>query len=297
MIRSMTGFASVSRELEGNSVHITIKSVNHRFLDVVVRMPQAFTSLEPRLRTVIQQRVARGRVEVQVTAEVTSPPEREVIIDESLIEQIASALDSVRQRGIVVGALTPSDLLRLPQVLEVRARAAEPGAGVPVALAGLVELALEDAVDALVGMRETEGRHLAADLDGRIATITGVVDTLQAEAAEGQRQLEQRLRDRIAGLAPDVQGDPAAVAQEIVRVVARSDVDEELVRLRGHLDHWRGLAASPEPCGRKLDFLVQEMNREINTIGSKMEGARGTEIVIDAKAELERIKEQVQNVE
>lgn len=297
MIRSMTGFASVSRELEGSSVHVTIKSVNHRFLDLSLRVPQALSSLEPRLRNVIQQRIARGRVEVQVAAEVATPPEREVVIDESLIEQIATALDGLRQRGVVAGALTVSDLLRLPQALEVRTRTAEPGVGVPVALAGLVELALEDAVDALVGMRETEGRHLAADLATRIDRLATMVETLQTEAAQGQQQLEARLRERIAGLAPDVQGDPAAVAQEIVRFVARSDIDEEVVRLRSHIEHWRGLVAAPEPCGRKLDFLVQEMNREINTIGSKMEGTRGTEVVIEAKAELERIKEQVQNVE
>jgi uncharacterized protein (TIGR00255 family) len=116
-------------------------------------------------------------------------------------------------------------------------------------------------------------------------------------AREGQAALEGRLRERLAALPADLAGDPVAVAQEVVRFVSRSDIDEELVRLRSHVDHWRGLAEGAEPCGRKLDFLVQEMNREINTIGSKVEGAGGTEVVIAAKAELERIKEQVQNVE
>jgi uncharacterized protein (TIGR00255 family) len=127
--------------------------------------------------------------------------------------------------------------------------------------------------------------------------IAEFVSTLEREAADGQRQLETRLRERIAGLPTDLQGDAAAVAQEVVRFVSRSDVDEEVVRLRSHLEHWRSLASGPEPCGRKLDFLVQEMNREVNTMGSKVEGAKATEIVIAAKAELERIKEQVQNVE
>jgi uncharacterized protein (TIGR00255 family) len=146
-------------------------------------------------------------------------------------------------------------------------------------------------------MRTTEGRSLAADLDARLATLSGFVATLERESAAGQQQLEARLRERIAALPLDVQGDPAAIAQEVVRVVARSDIDEEIVRLRSHLEHWRALADGPEACGRKLDFLVQEMNREVNTIGSKVEGARGTEVVIAAKAELERVKEQVQNVE
>lgn len=297
MIRSMTGFASISREEAGDKVHITVKSVNHRFLDVAVKLPQALAALDQRVRAVVQQRLSRGRVELQIGAEVTAAPEREVVVDHRLLEQVAAAIDVARTRGIVTGALTPSDLLRLPQVLEIRTRPADSGAGVPAALAALVELALTDAVDALVVMRETEGRFLAADLAGRLETIAGCVDTLEREAGNGQKQLEGRIRERIAQLPVDLQGDPAALAQEIVRFVARSDVDEEIVRLRGHLEHWHGLASGPEPCGRKLDFLVQEMNREINTIGSKVEGARGTEVVIAAKAELERIKEQVQNVE
>jgi uncharacterized protein (TIGR00255 family) len=236
-------------------------------------------------------------VEVQIAAEVTSPPEREVVVDERLLEQVAAAIDTVRARGVVTGSLTPSDLLRLPQVIEIRSRAAAAGVDVPASLSALVELAVTEALDALVVMRETEGRFLATDLGARLASIAGYVDTLEREAGEGQRGLETRLRERVAQLPVDLQGDPAALAQEIVRFVARSDVDEEIVRLRGHLDHWHGLAVGPEPCGRKLDFLVQEMNREVNTIGSKVEGARGTEVVIGAKAELERIKEQVQNVE
>jgi uncharacterized protein (TIGR00255 family) len=156
---------------------------------------------------------------------------------------------------------------------------------------------VSDTLDALVRMRETEGRLLRADLDARLSTLADLVSQVDREAREGQKLLEGRLRERLAALPPDLQGDPSATAQEIVRFVARSDVDEELVRLRSHFEHWRGLADGPEPCGRKLDFLVQEMNREINTIGSKAEGTRVTEIVIDVKAELERVREQVQNVE
>jgi len=293
----MTGFASVSHELAGDTVNITVKSVNHRFLDVALKVPQALAPLDARVRAIVNQRLTRGRVELQIGAEVTSPPEREVVIDERLLDQVAAALESVRARGVVSGALTPSDLLRLPQVLEIRTRAADPSAGVPAALASLVELTLTEAIDALIGMRETEGRYIGADIEARLGVIRGYVDTLERAAAEGQAQLDARLRERIAELPPDIQADPAAIAQEVVRFVARSDVDEEIVRLRSHLDHWHRLASGPEPCGRKLDFLVQEMNREVNTIGSKVEGAQATEVVIAAKAELERIKEQVQNVE
>jgi uncharacterized protein (TIGR00255 family) len=293
----MTGFAALSRESAGEHVHVTAKSVNHRFLDVAVKIPHALTALDARVRAVAQQRLTRGRVEISISAEVTTPPAREVVIDDALLDQVAAALNGARARGLISGPLTPGDLLRLPQVLEIRSRPAEPGTTVSASLAALVESVVSEAIEALVSMRATEGRYLAADLDARLATLSGFVATLERESAEGQKQLETRLRERIATLPADIQGDPVAIAQEVVRVVSRSDIDEEIVRLRSHLEHWRGLADGPEACGRKLDFLVQEMNREVNTIGSKVEGARGTEVVIAAKAELERVKEQVQNVE
>jgi uncharacterized protein (TIGR00255 family) len=293
----MTGFASVSREAAGEKVNVTAKSVNHRFLDVALRLPQALAPAESRLRALIQQRLTRGRIEVSLSAEVTTPPEREVVIDDRLLEQVAHVLSGARARGLIAGPLTAADVLRLPQVLEIRTKPADPAAAVPATLGVLVESAIQDVLDALVVMRETEGRFIAADLDGRLGTVGGFVTTLQRAAADGQAQLETRLRERVAALPVDLQGDPAAIAQEVVRFASRSDVDEEVVRLRGHLEHWRSLADGPEPCGRKLDFLVQEMNREINTIGSKVEGSRATEVVIAAKAELERLKEQVQNVE
>jgi uncharacterized protein (TIGR00255 family) len=219
------------------------------------------------------------------------------VVDEALLERVSTAFDSARARGLVAGRLTPSDVLRIPQVIEIRARAIDASAGVPTSLAGLVEAAVAEALDALVVMRETEGRFLGADLETRMQTMAGFVTLLQGEAAEGQRQLEARLRERLSSLPVDLQGDPASISQEVVRFVSRSDIDEEIVRLRSHLEHWRGLAEGPEPCGRKLDFLVQEMNREVNTVGSKVEGAKGSEGVINAKAELERVREQVQNVE
>lgn len=293
----MTGFAAISREADGEKVHVTAKSVNHRFLDLALKMPQALAPIESQIRALVQERLTRGRVELSVSAEVTSPPAREVVVDEALLEQVAAALSGARARGLIAGVLTPGDALRLPQVVDIRTKAADPGSSVSPSLTALVTMAIGQAIDALVTMRETEGRHLGGDLDNRLGTMAGFVSTLEREAAAGQGQLETRLRDRVATLPTDLQTDASSLAQEIVRFVARSDVDEEIVRMRGHLDHWRSLAGGPDPCGRKLDFLVQEMNREINTIGSKVEGNRATEVVIDAKAELERIKEQLQNVE
>jgi uncharacterized protein (TIGR00255 family) len=292
----MTGFASISREEGGDKVSVMLKSVNHRFLDVQLKAPQSLASLEQRVKNVLQQSLTRGRVEATVFVERNATPAREVVLDEGLLQNLSAVIKNARSRGLVSGPLTVSDLLRVPQVLEVRSKA-DLGAAVSEGLATLVETTVSEATAALVVMRETEGRFLAADLAAKLATIGAFVDDLERLARAGQDQLVGKLRERLAGLPADLAGDPAALSQEVVRFVARSDVDEEVVRMRGHIEHWQSLTAADEPCGRKLDFLLQEMNREINTIGSKAEGPRATETVIAAKAELERLREQVQNVE
>jgi uncharacterized protein (TIGR00255 family) len=274
-----------------------MKSVNHRFLDIALKVPSVLASTEARIRLLLQQRLARGRVEVMLSADITTTPEREVTVDEQLVGRLAAALEPLRARGLIGGTLAITDLLRVPQVFEIKARATDPAEGLPPLLVDAIEAAVNEAVDALVEMRSTEGRLIAADLSSRLAVVGGFVEELKNEAAAGQSDLAARLRERLAALPADLQSDPSALAQEVVRFVSRSDIDEEVVRLRAHLEHWRTLAAAPEACGRKLDFLVQEMNREINTIGSKVEGTRATAVVIDAKAELERIREQAQNVE
>jgi len=290
----MTGFSSVSRETDGVSAGVTVKSVNHRFLDIQVKAPSALAGLEARIKSLIQQRLTRGRVEIALSCDDTTEPTREVTLNETLVSQVQAVVDAARAKGLVSGGLTASDLLRIPHALEIRLA---PAAGVPEAASAVVEAAVIEALDALVVMRETEGGFLAADLDRRVQTLLTFVDTVEAGAAAGQAALDARLRERLAAMPADLQGDPVALSQELVRYVARSDVHEEISRMRGHVEHWRALADGPEPCGRKLDFLVQEMNREINTIGSKAEGLAVTALVVSAKAELERVKEQVQNVE
>jgi uncharacterized protein (TIGR00255 family) len=146
-------------------------------------------------------------------------------------------------------------------------------------------------------MRAREGDHLRADLDERRTGVAELVERVAVAADEGRVAMEQRLAERVRELRTELQADETAVAQEIVRMAARSDISEELSRFRGHVSHWVTLADSAEPCGRKLDFLLQEMNREVNTMGSKADGLRVSELIISAKAELEKMREQVQNVE
>ena len=146
-------------------------------------------------------------------------------------------------------------------------------------------------------MRSREGDALRGDLDNRRTAVAELVERIAVAADEGRAAMEERVAERVRQLRTELQADETAVAQEIVRLAARSDISEELERFRGHVAHWRVLAEGPEPCGRKLDFLLQEMNREVNTMGSKADGLRVSDLIIAAKAELEKMREQVQNVE
>jgi uncharacterized protein (TIGR00255 family) len=296
VIRSMTGFASISREDDGQKVSVTAKSVNHRFLDLQIKAPGSLGAVEGRLRAAVQQRLTRGRVEIAIGLELATRPTFSVSLNEEVVRQVVAVVDQARAEGLVNGGLTVSDLLRLPQAIEIRSETSGPTA-VPESAVAMVEAAVSEAIDALTIMRVTEGGFLETDLAARLQTLVDLVDAIEREARLAQQSLEARLRARLADLPADLAADPVTATQEIVRFIARSDIDEEMTRLRGHFAHWLALVESAEPCGRKLDFLVQEMNREINTVGSKAEGTRVPELVVTAKAELERVKEQVQNVE
>ena len=294
MIKSMTGFASLTREGEAATITVTVKGVNHRFLDLQLRLPAALAPVEARLRAQVQQRVARGRIELAVTVQARAgAPAIDVQVNETVIEALSAALERARERGLVSGALTPGDLLRFPQAISV----SEQKEAIDPAVFPDVESALTEALDQLDGMRTSEGLHLQADLDGRRARIGEMFEAAARAAAAGAVALRARLAERVAEMQADAAVDASAIAQEIVRFANRSDITEETVRFRAHLEHWRALSDSPEPCGRKLDFLLQEMNREVNTLGSKAEGLGVTELVVSLKAELEKMREQVQNVE
>ena len=295
MIKSMTGFAAGSRELDAAALGVTARTVNHRYLDIQLRLPPLLAAQEAELRGVVQRWVARGRVELAVTARLLGPPEVEVALNEPLVDALSAAVEQARARGAVTAGLSAGDLLRFPQALVVQERDLDEArrAALGQAATGAVEEVLRD----LDAMRVREGGYLLVDLEARCRTLSDLVDRLEAVAESGRTRLVSRLTDRIEELRGQAAVEEAAVAQEVVRFAARSDVSEEITRLRGHLAHWSTLVGSSEPCGRKLDFLLQEMNREVNTLGAKVEGADASELGVTAKAELEKLREQVQNVE
>jgi uncharacterized protein (TIGR00255 family) len=296
MIKSMTGFASLTRDDEAATIAVTIRAVNHKFLDLQLRIPPSLASIENRLRGLVQKRVGRGRVEVTVNVQLRRLPTIEVDLNETFLDALGAALDRARERGYIAGPMTTGDLLRFPQALSIRERPEDSRAG-DEGVAARVEEAVADALDELDTMRVREGGYLRADLDARRTELGALFERAAVAADQGMAGLQARLQERVRELGADAMADEATIAQEIARFVGRSDITEEVVRFRGHLEHWRALSDGPEPCGRKLDFLLQEMNREVNTLGSKAEGPAVSESVVSLKAELEKVREQVQNVE
>ena len=297
MIKSMTGFASITREDERATVAVTIRALNGRFLDLQLRMPQSLASIEAEVRALVSKRVARGRVELSVSLQQRLTPALEVEFNEDFGRALETALEQARARGLVTGQLTPGDLLRLPQAITIRERQAIDDESTQHAIATQARETIDQALIDLDSMRSREGDHVRTDLDTRRNFVADLVERIAAAADAGRAAMEQRIADRVKELRTELQADEAAVAQEIVRMAARSDISEEVTRFRAHVLHWVALADSGEPVGRKLDFLLQEMNREVNTMGSKADGLRVSELIIAAKAELEKMREQVQNVE
>jgi uncharacterized protein (TIGR00255 family) len=296
MIKSMTGFASLTRDDETATIAVTMRAVNHKFLDLQLRIPPSLAAIEGRLRGLVQKHVGRGRLEVTVNVQQRRVPTVEVDLNETFLEALGGALDRARERGYVAGPMTPGDLLRFPQALSIRERP-EDTPGEDERLGARVEEAVSAALGELDAMRAREGGYLRADLDARRAAIGELFERAAGASDQGMAILRARLEERVRELRADALADEGTIAQEIAKFVGRSDITEEVVRFRGHLDHWRALSDGPEPCGRKLDFLLQEMNREVNTLGSKAEGPAVSEAVVSLKAELEKLREQVQNVE
>lgn len=287
----------MTREDERATISVTIRALNHRHLDVQLRVPHSLAAIEGDLRTLVSKYVARGRVELAISLQLRKTPGVEVEFNEEFGAALEVALDRARARNLVTGVLTPGDLLRLPQAMTIREKQTESDEPLMLEVAARAREAADAALTELCSMRATEGDHLRADVDARRMLVADLVERIAHAADQGRVAMEQRLADRVAVLRTELQADEMAVAQEIVRMAARSDISEEVVRFRGHVSHWVSLADSAEPCGRKLDFLLQEMNREVNTMGSKADGLSVSELIIAAKAELEKMREQVQNVE
>ncbi len=296
MVRSMTGYGVAEVDAEGGRWWVEVRSTNHRFLEVTVRLPKDLGALEERVRAEVARRVRRGRVDV-VVREEPGRRARTVAVDVELARRYAQALEDLRRTLGLEDSPTLAALLSLPEVVRVEEARPDADAAWQALYPGL-----ERALEALVGMREQEGARLAEDLRERVARLEEWVEAVQRRAQALPQAYAERLRERVAallrGLNVDSPPDEARLAMEVAAFADRCDVREELVRLRSHLEQARGLLESRDGAvGRKLEFLLQEMQREVNTVGSKAADLEVTQAVLEMKSELEAIREQVQNLE
>ena len=288
----MTGFARGQFESSSFLAEVELRSVNHRYQDVRVRVPSSLAQLEAKIRNEVSSRVKRGKVDVSVRLKPKEDSTYQLELDRPLIEDFVKVARELGQQLGVGGELTLSDLVGFHPGFSVKERDLSSGDGAWKAL----EPALEQALDEYDRMSRTEGQQLAADIDRRVGSIAEHIDAIEGLSTASKEKKRQEILDRIKELS-GTGIEPSALAIEVARLVERSDITEELTRFRSHVTLWREAVRAEGPCGKKLDFIIQEMNREVNTIGSKCQDAAITESVIAIKCELERIREQVQNIE
>jgi uncharacterized protein (TIGR00255 family) len=291
MIRSMTGFGTGRAAQGGEEIVVEARSVNHKFCEVKVRLPRELAALEIEIARAVKERLARGGVEVALRRS-GSRGALAPRVDFALAEEYARAFEEVRARIGLSGAVGLADVLSADGVVTLDERAVDLEAA-----RATVMVALGQAIATLTAMRTSEGEALARDLAGRIEQIDVLVKRVEACAPLAIDHYRTRLHERIQEVARGFTPDPARLAQEVALFADRMDVTEEVTRLRSHLAQTRALLAGGEPAGRKMEFLVQEMHREANTIGSKSQSAEIAGFVVMLKAEIERMREQVQNVE
>ena len=292
MIKSMTGYGSAKGSAAGLVLSVELKSVNNRYLDVSVKLRRTLMFAEEPVRSAVAKHITRGKVDVFITADASQSDSTEVRVNEPLLRGYISALSEVRDKYGLTDDMSLMSLCRMPDVLSTERRELDSDE----LTAGLLAI-LEEALAGYDAMREREGEKLRNDVLGRIEEIgrlTGIVEERAPQTvAEYRARLEQKLRETLDGMSVD----DSRILTECAIFADRVAVDEETVRLRSHISQLKTMASGESPIGRKMDFLIQELNRESNTIGSKCQSADIARVVVDLKAEIEKIREQIQNVE
>ena len=292
MVKSMTGYGRAREMRNGRDITVEVRSVNNRYLDCTVKMPRAYIFAEDRMKTRVQQAISRGKVDVFVTIDASAADEAVVAVNEPLARGYYEALTRLKTMFSLPGEVTPEVLAKFPDVLAVT-KAEED----VEAIAADICAVLDDALAAYNDMRAVEGEKLASDVAGRVTTIETVVGKVEERSPQTVAAYRQRLEAKMQEVLQSTTIDESRILTEAAIFADKIAVDEETVRLRSHIAQLRAMLASDEPVGRKLDFLIQEVNRECNTIGSKCSDLTIAQDVVNMKAEVEKIREQIQNIE
>ena len=296
-LKSMTGYAHAQAEFGGFSLRVSVRSVNHRFLDLHLRVPEGFEPVEPRMRQIVRERVRRGHLDLTVRYELAGAAA--VGVNEEVAAAYLQAIRALQEKFSIHAEPELGSILRLPGVI-----------GPPAAsldeemerLEGVVAKCLTEALDKLDRMREHEAESLRQEMSGRLKIIAGLAAKIEVLAERARPAFARRLETRLKELLGDAHLDPARLAQEAALAAERSDVSEELTRLASHVQQFESLLVGASDVGKKLDFLLQEMQRESNTLlsktpGNEAEGLEITQMGLEVKSEIEKLREQIQNIE
>ena len=298
MPKSMTGYGRAQRLSDGRDVLVEIRAVNHRYYEFSARLPRTCMYLEEKLKTFLNGKIARGKVEVSVTITRPDGKDAQIAVNRSVAEGYVNALRMLNEEMGENGGLwlsddiTLSSLLRLPDVFTVTKEQDDENA-----VWAVVSEAAAEALESFLSMRTAEGERLANDLLGKRSGLESMLEKIEAIEPGVAESYRQKLLAKLTELLGDTNIDEQRILTETAIFAEKTAIDEETVRLHSHIAQFRTLIASDEPVGRKLDFLVQEMNREVNTIGSKAQDLSITRLVVDMKSEIEKIREQIQNIE
>ena len=292
MIKSMTGYGSAKGTVEGLQITVELKSVNNRYLDTSVRLPRSFLFAEDAVKSAVQKHISRGKVDVFISVDSTEAGEMTVKVNEALLRGYLEAMEHISEEYGLVNDATALSVSRFPDVLSVEKKDLDADA-ITAGMLGITESALHD-FDA---MREREGAKLREDVLSRLNVIDALVSTVERESPKTVAEYRARLEAKMAEVLGSAGIDENRILAEAAIFADRIAVDEETVRLRSHMSQLSGMMAGESPIGRKIDFLIQEFNREANTIGSKCQNSELAHVVVDLKSEIEKIREQIQNIE
>ena len=292
MIKSMTGYGSAKGQAGDLQISVEVKSVNNRYLDASVRMPRSFLFAEDSVKSAIGRHISRGKVDMFINVDSSAADDVSVKVNEALLKGYIDAIGLISEKYGLENDLTAVSAGRFPDILSVEKKdldAEEISAG----LVAVAEKALQD-FDA---MRQREGDKLCADVLAKLETISSLVSTVEKESPRTVEAYQNRLREKISEVLSSAGVDENRILAEAAIYADRVAVDEETVRLRSHMSQLRSMLAGGSPIGRKIDFLIQEFNREANTIGSKCQNSDIAHVVVELKSEIEKIREQIQNIE
>lgn len=292
MIKSMTGFGAGDAETADFKVHIEVKAVNQRFLETNYHMPYSMNMFENQLTKKIKEYASRGKLDINIRFQDLRDKAVTVKVDKGLVAAYGQALQEISSQLELSAPVTAAQIASYPDVLKLNEENADLEAAQPVLMK-----AMEQALESFVAMREAEGQNIQRDLLARIDTLENFVGELEKLAPEIVAAYRQRLENLLREYLAKEDIEESRIIQEVALFTDKVNYTEETVRLRSHFDQFRQIITAGEPVGRKLDFLIQEMNREINTVASKANSAGAAQFVVDVKSEIEKIREQIQNIE